>query len=307
MNITSLTINPALDKNAKVAGLVATQKLKCHAIHYQPGGGGVNVSRMLHRLGEKSNCLFPSGGYTGKHLNDLLLQEGVNTLQVPVKEWTRENLSVVDEQTNLQYRFGMPGGPLYPSELKTIQAFVDKQLKENDMLVLSGSLPEGIASDYYARWIAHTSLKNIKVVIDTSGPALMEAVKEPVFLLKPNQKELAELAGKVFLSSTEQEAFALEMIASKKATYIVVSLGARGAFLASKAGVVYQSTPSVAVQSTIGAGDSMVAGLIYAIKNNFSDRDILKWGIACGVATTMSEGTMLAGKTNVTKILNMIR
>jgi 6-phosphofructokinase 2 len=307
MNITSLTINPALDKNAKVAGLVATQKLKCHSIHYQPGGGGVNVSRMLHRLGEKTNCLFPSGGYTGKHLNDLLLQEGVNTLQVPVKEWTRENLSVVDEQTNLQYRFGMPGGTLYNSELKTIQAFVDKQLKENDMLVLSGSLPEGITSDYYARWIAHTSLKNIKVVIDTSGPALMEAVKEPVFLLKPNQKELAELAGKVFLSSTEQEAFALEMIASKKATYIVVSLGARGAFLASKAGVVYQSTPSVAVQSTIGAGDSMVAGLIYAIKNNFSDRDILKWGIACGVATTMSEATMLASKTNVTKILNMIR
>jgi 6-phosphofructokinase 2 len=262
---------------------------------------------MLHRLGEKTNCLFPSGGHTGKHLNDLLLQEGVNTLQVPVKEWTRENLSVVDEQTNLQYRFGMPGGTLYNSELKTIQAFVDKQLKENDMLVLSGSLPEGIASDYYARWIAHTSLKNIKVVIDTSGPALMEAVKEPVFLLKPNQKELAELAGKAFLSSTEQEAFALEMIASKKATYIVVSLGARGAFLASKAGVVYQSTPSVAVQSTIGAGDSMVAGLIYAIKNNFSDRDILKWGIACGVATTMSEGTMLASKANVSKILKMIR
>lgn len=306
MNITSLTINPALDKNAKVAGLIATQKLKCHSIHYQPGGGGVNVSRMLHRLGEKTNCVFPSGGHTGKHLTDLLFKEGVHAMQIPVKEETRENLSVVDEHTKLQYRFGMPGGTLNPSELKKIQTLVDKQLNPNDMLVLSGSLPEGIPTDYYTKWIAHTSLKNIKVVIDTSGPALMEALKEPVFLLKPNQKELAQLAGKAFLSSAEQEAFALEMIASQKATYIVVSLGARGAFLASKEGVVYQPTPSVAVQSTIGAGDSMVAGLIYAIKNNFADRDILKWGVACGVATTMSEGTSLGSKTNVTKILHMI-
>lgn len=306
MNITSLTINPALDKNAKVAGLIATQKLKCHSIHYQPGGGGVNVSRMLHRLGEKTNCVFPSGGHTGKHLNDLLLKEGVPAMQIPVKEWTRENLSVVDEHTKLQYRFGMPGGTLYNSELKTIQTFVDKQLNEKDILVLSGSLPEGIPTDYYTQWIAHTSLKNIKVVIDTSGPALMEALKEPVFLLKPNQKELAQLAGKSFLSSAEQEAVALEMIATKKATYIVVSLGARGAFLASKEGVVYQPTPSVAVESTIGAGDSMVAGLIYAIKNNFADRDILKWGVACGVATTMSEGTSLGSTTNVIKILHMI-
>lgn len=306
MNITSLTINPALDKNAKVAALIATQKLKCHSIHYQPGGGGINVSRMLDRLGEKTNCLFTSGGATGKHLTDLLIKEGVQTKQIPVKEGTRENLSVVDEQSKLQYRFGMPGGTLTPSELKRIQTLVDKQLNPNDMLVLSGSLPEGIPIDYYARWIAHTSLKKIKVVIDTSGPALMEAVKEPVFLLKPNQKELAQLAGKTFLSSSEQEAFALEMIASHKATYIAVSLGARGAFLASKEGVVYQTTPSVAVQSTIGAGDSMVAGLIYAIKNNFSDKDILKWGVACGVATTMSEGTLLASKKNVEKVLDMM-
>lgn len=118
---------------------------------------------------------------------------------------------------------------------------------------------------------------------------------------------MAQLAGKEFLSSTEQEAFALEIIKLGKAQYVAVSLGARGAFLASKEGIVYQSTPSISVKSTIGAGDSMVAGLIYAIKNNFPVQDILKWGVACGVATTMNEGTNLGSKSNIDQVLKMIQ
>lgn len=307
MNIITLTINPALDKSAKVDGLIATQKLKCHSIQYQPGGGGINVSRMLNRLDEKTNCLFTSGGDIGKYLNDLLLKEGINTNTIPIKEVTRENISVVDTQTNLQYRFGMPGSKLLNTELDTIKTFIDKQVNANDILVLSGSLPEETPTNYYAQLIKQVASKKVKIVIDTSGTTLIESLKQNVFLLKPNQKELAQLAGKTFLSSTEQEAFAIQMIQAKKAEYIVVSLGARGAFLASKEGIVYQSTPSVSVKSTIGAGDSMVAGLIYAIKNNFSLKDILKWGVACGVATTMSEGTTLASKINVTKVLKMIK
>jgi len=96
MNIITLTINPALDINAKVDGLQPAQKLQCHSVQYQPGGGGINVSRMLNRLEEKTDCVFTSGGDTGKYLNQLLIEEGVQTNNVPVKEWTRENLSVVD-------------------------------------------------------------------------------------------------------------------------------------------------------------------------------------------------------------------
>lgn len=305
--IITLTLNPALDKSAKVDGLVPTQKLKCHSIIYQPGGGGINVSRMLNRLEEKTHCIFTSGGDTGKNLNELLLKEGITPESVAVKAWTRENLSVVDTQTNLQYRFGMPSNGLQNEELTEIKATLDKCLKNNDILVLSGSLPEKVPTDYYAELIKQVSSKNIKIVMDTSGPALTEALKEKVFLIKPNQRELAQLADKEFLSSTEQEAFALEIIKLGKAQYVAVSLGARGAFLASKEGIVYQSTPSISVKSTIGAGDSMVAGLIYAIKNNFSVQDILKWGVACGVATTMNEGTNLGSKSNIDQVLKMIQ
>jgi 6-phosphofructokinase 2 len=306
MNILTLTVNPALDKSAKVDGLVPTQKLKCHSIQYQPGGGGINVSRMLYRLGEKTNCIFTSGGDTGKYLSELLLKEGVQPNSISINKWTRENVSVVDTKTNLQYRFGMPSHELKTTEFEKIKTCIVNEINDNDIVVLSGSLPEKTPIDYYATLIKLISHKNIKIVIDTSGQALIEALKEKVFMIKPNQKELAQLAGKAFLSSTEQEAFAMELIASKSAEYVVVSLGARGAFLASKEGVIYQSTPSVSVKSTIGAGDSMVAGLIYAIKNDFSAKDILKMGVACGVATTMSEGTSLGSKANVDKVLKII-
>jgi len=151
--IITLTLNPALDKSAKVEGLVPSQKLKCHSLVYQPGGGGINVSRMLNRLEEETYCIFTSGGDTGKNLQELLLKEGINPQSVAVKSWTRENLSIVDTQTNLQYRFGMPSNGLQNEELTEIKATLDKCLKNNDILVLSGSLPEKVPTDYYAELI----------------------------------------------------------------------------------------------------------------------------------------------------------
>lgn len=210
-------------------------------------------------------------------------------------------------KNQFQYRFGMPSNGLQDAELDEIKSTLDKYLNDGDILVLSGSLPQNVPTDYYATLIKDISHKNIKIVIDTSGSALTEALKEKVFLVKPNQRELAQWAGKEFLSSTEQEAFALEIVASGKAMYVVVSLGARGAFMASKEGIVYQSTPSITVKSTIGAGDSMVAGLIYGIKNDFSANDILKWGVACGVGTTMNEGTNLASKSNIDNVMKMLK
>ncbi|MBE0424605.1 MAG: 1-phosphofructokinase family hexose kinase [Lutibacter sp.] len=307
MKIITLTVNPALDKSAKVDGLIPTQKLKCHSIDYQPGGGGINISRMLKRLGTETVCVFPSGGDTGKYLSDLLIKESIKPKIINIKAWTRENLSVVDTQSNLQYRFGMPGNELSKKELDAIKNLLLKKVDSEDILVLSGSLAENMPSDYYAQLIRLFADKNVKIVIDTSGPALKETLKENVFLMKPNQRELAQLAGKEFLYTAEQEAIATELINAKKAQYVVVSLGARGAFLACNEGVFYRTTPSVKVKSTIGAGDSMVAGLIYGIQNSFPPEEILKWGVACGVATTMSEGTMLGTKENIDAVFKLMK
>ncbi|MHB1146029.1 MAG: 1-phosphofructokinase family hexose kinase [Lutibacter sp.] len=307
MKIITLTVNPALDKSAKIACLIPDQKLKCHSINYQPGGGGINISRMLKRLGTETTCIVPSGGDTGKYLTDLLVKESIHPEIIPVKAWTRENLSVVDTQSGLQYRFGMPGNELSEIELDSIKNHLKEKVNSQNILVLSGSLAENMPIDYYAQLIKLFADKKLKIVIDTSGSALKEALKENVYLMKPNQRELAQLAGKEFLSTIEQEKFAMEMIKSRKAQYVVVSLGARGAFLASSEGIFYKSTPSVKVKSTIGAGDSMVAGLLYGIQNNFPSEKILKWGVACGVATTMSDGTGLATKENIDKVLELMK
>ena len=201
----------------------------------------------------------------------------------------------------------MPGNELSEKELDAIKNLLKEKLELKDILVLSGSLTSKMPLDYYAQLIKLFADIQVKIVIDTSGSALKEALKEKVFLIKPNQKELAQLAGKEFLSTAEQEDFALELVKSKKVKYVVVSLGARGAFLACNEGVFYKSTPSVKVKSTIGAGDSMVAGLIYGIQNEFSPEKILKWGVVCGVATTMSEGTGLATKENIDRVLELMK
>lgn len=305
MKITTLTLNPALDKNAKVDGIIAGSKLRCHSIMYQPGGGGINVSRMLQRLGLDSQCLFPSGGDTGAYLSKLLMKEKVSINTIPIKNWTRENLAVVDTKTNLQYRFGMPGNKLSKRELNAIKKTISRNLQNNDFLVLSGSLATNLPPDFYLKLIQEFSCKKTRIVIDTSGIYLKKALDHPVYLIKPNQRELAQLAGKDFLTNIEQEDFAQALVKKGKAQYVVVSLGAKGAFLACKEGLFYQSTPSVLVKSTIGAGDSMVGGLIYGIHKQYSPKEILKMGIACGVATTMSEGTKLATHKNIRKVLQL--
>jgi 6-phosphofructokinase 2 len=306
MDITTLTLNPALDKSAQVDQFVPEQKLKCHSIQYQAGGGGVNISRVLHTLQVKNKCIFTSGGDTGLYLKNLLVKENIDLKTIAVNSWTRENLSIVDTKTELQYRFGMPGNDLNTSDIELIKTELTNEVKDNSILVLSGSLSEKTPSNLYATLLKMLAGKNVKVVIDTSGQALIETLKENVYLVKPNQRELAQLAGKEFLSKNEQEDFAMELINSKKAKLVVVSMGARGAFLASSEGIFYKSAPSVKVKSTIGAGDSMVAGMVYAIQQGLSSEEILKWGVVCGVATTMTEGTNLASQENINKVLELI-
>lgn len=306
MNIVTLTINPALDKSAKIDQLIPEQKLKCHAIQYQAGGGGVNISRVLHTLGVKNNCVFTCGGDTGQTLKHLLEEEKLDITPVSVTAWTRENLAIVDTKTDLQYRFGMPGKGLSTSEVTVIKTTINKLVTENSIFIISGSIPDSMSPDFYVELIDSLTAKNVKLIIDTSGEALKSSLKKTVFLMKPNQSELAQLAGKDFLTKTEQEAYAMELITNKRAQYVIVSLGARGAFLASAQGIFYQTTPSVKVKSTIGAGDSMVAGMVYAIAQGHSPKDILKWGVVCGVATTMTGGTNLASKENIQTVLELL-
>lgn len=306
MKVVTLTINPALDKSAKVAEMTPFDKLDCLDITYHPGGGGINISRVLHRLAIESHCLFPYGGKTGEHLIELLQEEHVSVYSTPISIWTRENFAVFENKTNFQFRFGMPTESFKEHEMENVERLINQQVATDDIFVISGSLPKGLPTDYYSKIIKNLKSKGVKIIVDTSGPVFSEVLKNELFLIKPNQKELARLAGKESLTKNEREAFAMQLVTSNVAKYVVVSLGKDGAFMAHKDGIEYVAAPEIAVRSTIGAGDSMVAGLIYAIVKNETPKNMLRWGVACGVSATLSEGSDLAHKIDIEKILKLV-
>lgn len=304
--IFTLTLSPTIDKSCTVDHVYAEHKLRCSEPVHEPGGGGINVSRAIKKLGGDSIAVYPKGGPTGELLNQLLNKEGINQYPIEVEHWSRENFIVVETTTNRQYRFGMPGAPLSKAEWMKCLDEIDAHGEKIDYLVASGSMPPGVPSDFYARLAKIGKRKNAKLVLDTSGDALKEAINEGIYLLKPNVKELSELIGSELKTIHQQEEAALEIIKKHKIEIMVVSLGAFGAFIASKDGVNHISAPSAAKKSTVGAGDSMVAGIVLSLSRGWSQLDALKYGIACGTAATMNPGTELCNLEDVNTLYNWI-
>ncbi len=306
-SITTLTINPALDKSTSIARLMPEHKLKCKVPSYAAGGGGINVARVIKRLDGMAKAIYQSSGEAGFLIKSLLDKELIESIPFATKEWTRENFIVVDESTNQQYRFGMPGPNYSKAELDVCLDLVKKTAQKNSFLVISGSIPDGVPVNFYAKISKWAKSEDVKVILDTSGPALKESINEGVFLVKPNLKELSELAGLDFIEGHQQEEIAMSLIHDKKAEIVVVSLGARGAMMASQFGIEYITPPTVKTKSTVGAGDSMVGGMTWALANNLDYSDVLKYGIACGTATTMNEGTQLCQLKDVTQVYEYLK
>lgn len=287
-DIVTLTVNPAIDKSTHLKGLVPEQKIRCEAAKYDAGGGGINVSKAISRLGGASLALFTTGGFTGKMLEELIDKEGISSKTIAVDAWTRENFIAVDDNTNSQYRFGFPGGKISSEEAQNILNSISNL--DTQFLVVSGSLNEGLSDDFYQQIAKNT---NAKLIVDTSGEALKKVLKTGAFLIKPNVGELAKLVGKEQLELNEINEAAKQIIADGGAKIVVVSLGPQGAALITKDSYEYVPAPNVVKKSTVGAGDSMVGGMVWALSQNKSLKEVIRWGVACGSAATMNEGTQL--------------
>lgn len=300
--ILTITLNPAVDKSSTVENIQSEKKLRCSQPVYQPGGGGINVSRGLERLGVSSVALFPSGGHTGELLQELLSKENIQTLPVPALAETRENFTVVDTINNNQYRFGMPGEKISPAEAKALHEAILNSNPFPDIAVISGSLPQGMKPAWLSKLVRELKAKNVKIIADTSGDALSEILKEGVYLVKPNLGELSRLSGKEELDNDSADEAAKQLIDEGKAQIVAVSMGPQGAYLVTKDETVHVSAPSVKKLSTVGAGDSMVAGLVSVIAKGGSLTEMARMGVACGTAATMSQGTGLFTKENAEKL-----
>lgn len=287
-DIVTLTVNPAIDKSTHLKGLVPEQKIRCETPRYDAGGGGINVSKAISRLGGTSLALFTAGGFTGKLLEELINKEGISSKTIEVEAWTRENFIAVDDNTNSQYRFGFPGGKISSEEAQKILNSISNL--DTQFLVVSGSLNEGLSDDFYQQIAKSTKAK---LIVDTSGEALKKVLKTGAFLIKPNVGELAKLVGKKQLELNEINEAAKQIIADGGAEIVVVSLGPQGAALVTKDVYEYVPAPNVVKKSTVGAGDSMVGGMVWALSQNKSLKEVIRWGVACGSAATMNEGTQL--------------
>jgi 6-phosphofructokinase 2 len=294
-SIITITFNPAIDKSTTVAVLVPEKKLKCTTPIYQPGGGGINVARAIKKLGGEATAIYLAGGYTGKTFTELLTKESVASVVIETAGSTRENLIVVQTASNQQYRFGMPGPHILEHEWKECLTAIEK-INGAEYIVASGSLPNGVPTDIFARIAVIAKRKNARLIVDTSGEALKQAVSEGVYLIKPNLGELSSLAGKEELNIELVDDVARTIIEKGKCEVVVVSMGSAGAMLVTKEMAQQIIPPAVLRKSTVGAGDSMVAGMVLSLSRNKTLFEIVQYGVACGTAATMNPGTELCRK-----------
>jgi len=303
--IVTITFNPAIDKTTAIGALAPEKKLRCGAPHFEPGGGGINVARAVTKLGGAATALFPAGGHTGKFICELMEGEGVPYKAIPIQGYTRENLIVYESSTGQQYRFGMPGPKVAEEEWKAILEAAEKE--EAEYFIASGSLAPGMPTDILAHLAAIARRKGAKLVVDTSGEALKKAVEEGVFLLKPNLGELSSLAGLPHLDEDRVAGVARDLIGRGCCQGVMVSMGAAGALLVWGDQVIQAVPPVVKRLSTVGAGDSMVAGAVLSLSKGAPLEEALRYGVAAGTAATMNPGTELCRKEDVDWVFKKVR
>lgn len=305
-SIFTITFSPCIDKSTSIHSLIPEKKLKCAAPKMEPGGGGINVARAIKKLGGEATAIFPSGGYTGKFFNHLMEKENVPSVIIESINETRENIIVLEESSNNQFRFGMPGTRLSEKEWKQCLNAVE-EISNPEFIIASGSLPPGVPLNIYAQLAKIANQKNAKFIVDTSGEPLERAVEEGVYLLKPNLGELSSLADKKELQPGGIKNIARGIIAKGKCEVMVISMGAAGAMLVTNDMAEIFTPPPLIRKSTVGAGDSMVAGIIFYLSQGKGLPEAVQYGVACGTAATMNPGTELCRKEDADRLFAMIQ
>jgi 6-phosphofructokinase 2 len=302
VQIVTVTINPSLDLNTQVRKVAADRKLRCAQPQYEPGGGGLNVSRAIRKLGGESLALWTCGGPNGRQLAHLLEEENIQQDLVEIGGMTRENVTVTEEESDQQYRFVMPG-PSISSEERT--AVLDRLRGLNEppeYIVASGSLPPDAPDDFYAELASVGEDLGARVIVDTSGAPLRKAVEHGLFLIKPNMRELNDLTDEEIADEDDVSRVASEFCARGMCRTMVVSLGSGGALIFSEDSNSHVRAPTVSIRSKVGAGDSMVAGMVLALSRGESMENAVRFGVAAGAAAVQTPGTELCRKEDAERL-----
>ncbi|MBP0443586.1 1-phosphofructokinase family hexose kinase [Roseomonas sp. SSH11] len=304
--ITTLTLNPTIDLACEAKTVQPVRKVRTFAERQDPGGGGVNVSRVVRELGGETLAVILAGGVTGHFLEELLDEAGVPRRSIPIAGRTRISQTVLDQSSQLEYRFVPEGPEVFGSEWGAALAVIEEI--EGGWLVASGSLPAGVPADFYAQAAALAAGRGTKLVLDTSGEALRAAVeKGGIELVKPSLGEFEALIGRELRDPAALEGAAMDLARSGRVRLVAVTLGRDGALLATADGVLRLPALDVVVRGAVGAGDSFLAAMTLELARGRDPRDAFAWGVAAGAAAVSNAGTAHPGREDVQALRARIR
>ena len=288
-DIVTITLNPALDIGCDAGAVVPLHKVRTSNTTLDPGGGGINVARVLTELGCAVCAVFPAGGPIGAQLTSLATAQIGTVRSIPIAGTTRISMTVHDLSKGQEYRFVADGPALSPDEFAACRAALAGETAP--WLVASSSLPPGLALDSFAVLAHDATARGQHFVLDTSGPALKAAIGAGLALIKPSLGEFEALIGDALPDAASQNQAALAMVRAGAATRIAVSLGGDGALLATTEGVWRSPGLPVKAIGAVGAGDSFVAAMVLALSRGAAPPEALAWGMAAGAAAVSATGT----------------
>ncbi|SDK53477.1 6-phosphofructokinase [Nocardioides sp. YR527] len=303
-DVVTITLNPALDDSFSVPRLIPGNKMRCSSPRIDPGGGGINVARVLHVLGIPTLAVLPMAGHIGRALSELLEIERLPFAGVEVPGETRLSHHVTELETGLEYRFVLPGTALSRTDLDRCLQVVRREGRHAAYVVLSGSLPPGVSADVVPRVRCLSDALGARLVVDASGGALAQA--HGAYLIKPSVRELAEHLGRDLDTIAEQVAGARQLLGATGANVVVLSRGHLGVALVTPTGT--QLLPAVAgdLVSGVGAGDALVAGIIAGLTHGWDLARAARLGLACSAAMIATAGTSMFSRDDLTAFTDVL-
>lgn len=300
--IITVTINPAVDVSTSVDRVEAVRKLRCKAERREPGGGGINVARVINRFGGDVRAVYAAGGVIGALLRELVEAEGVLAHPVAIAGVTRESFTVEEEATQNEFRFVLPGPVLSEIEWRSCLDEVALLAGDGGYVIASGSLARGVPEDFYARLAGVAKAANSRFVVDASGPALKLALEAGVHLAKPNLRELEDMLGEQLPDRDSQVSACRRLIREQKAEIIALSLGSAGALVVTRDAAWFADPLAVKVMSSVGAGDSFLGAMVWALSSGRDLAHALRQGVAAGSAALLAPGTQLCNPADVARL-----
>jgi 1-phosphofructokinase family hexose kinase len=304
-HIYTLTLNPGVDRTLTVPTLQENSVLRATSSRLDWGGKGFNVSRALQALGEESIALGIVGGFTGQMLSEGLRGLGITTDFVHIASETRTNTVIKETNSGRYFKVNEAGPTIEVETLEALRARIAAYDVQGSYWALCGSLPPGVPANFYAELITDIQGRGGMVCLDASGEALWQGIAASPFLVKPNREEASEITG-IPIDDRQTAQRAADVFLTQGVQWVALSVGADGMLLFRGTESVFVRAPEVAVQTVVGVGDALLAGVLYALRRDLSMFDIARWGVAAGTAAAMTPGVGVGSFAEVSALFDQL-